>query len=471
MGRWQVAHQLRGAVMPSGAFINGLAPGLSRLAQAIGQQGGAYQSAYDNELQGQSRMAQAISAARANNAKAAQDTAETELLSGRPGQIDEAVALQTGTSLPLINAVRQYARTGQMAMRDLQGPADESGIGPGQAPLVDDSTRSKIAQALARTLPMRTNLKDTNLEDYAKAQGMFREQDLGDQILAGARSAGDVGAAQAALGGKPLYHFDQSGLVGNNFSGALDESSGRARAVTGKETALSRQAAAGAAENYAQAENARAQAEKARSEAATGQRTSHVQVVTDGNGNITLLDKVTGQARPAIGSDGKPMQGKGSSAKLTEDQGKATGWLIQAENAFNNMQAAMAGGSGAEKPGLGDVVGQVPFLGGVGNAITGAKRQQFNQASSSLSEALLRAATGAGVNRDEAIQKVKELTPQIGDGPSVRKQKLDSIPLYLESLKVRAGPGAAPAADVVSNFGPAAAPAAASGGWTYLGKE
>jgi hypothetical protein len=41
----------------------------------------------------------------------------------------------------------------------------------------------------------------------------------------------------------------------------------------------------------------------------------------------------------------------------------------------------------------------------------GADRQKFMQGSSSLSEALLRAATGAGVNKDEAAQKIQELTP------------------------------------------------------------
>ena len=40
------------------------------------------------------------------------------------------------------------------------------------------------------------------------------------------------------------------------------------------------------------------------------------------------------------------------------------------------------------------------------------------------------------------MQKVRELTPQIGDSEAVIKQKKDAIPMYIESLKVRAGPGA-----------------------------
>jgi hypothetical protein len=82
-------------------------------------------------------------------------------------------------------------------------------------------------------------------------------------------------------------------------------------------------------------------------------------------------------------------------------------------------------------------------------------RQKFNQASSSLSESLLRAATGAGVNKDEAVQKVQELTPVFGDSPEVIDQKMRAIPLYIDSLKVRAGPGAPSAEKIVNNKAPA----------------
>lgn len=59
-----------------------------------------------------------------------------------------------------------------------------------------------------------------------------------------------------------------------------------------------------------------------------------------------------------------------------------------------------------------------------------------------MSESLLRAATGAGINKMEAEQKVAELTPQFGDSDAVIKQKMAAIPIYIESLKMRAGPGA-----------------------------
>ena len=170
------------------------------------------------------------------------------------------------------------------------------------------------------------------------------------------------------------------------------------------------------------------------------------------------INMQTGETRP-ITQDGQPLANKGP--KLTEDQGKATGWLVQADNAYKNMMKAIdpaqGGKPSAAAPGLNDVLAAVPSLGateGLANMMRGEQRQAFLQASSSLSEALLRAATGAGVNASEAAQKVAELTPQIGDGPKVRKQKLDAIPLYLESLKVRAGPGAAQLPGIVERGAP-----------------
>lgn len=138
----------------------------------------------------------------------------------------------------------------------------------------------------------------------------------------------------------------------------------------------------------------------------------------------------------------KKTEGGGGAA--TEDERKAAGWLAQATNAYNNMLGAMyqkGKTTGAEKPGFFEAgASTLPFVGeGLAATIRGTDRQKFVQASSSLSEALLRAATGAGVNKDEAKQKLEELTPLFTDDADTRKQKLEAIPVYLESLKARAG--------------------------------
>lgn len=139
----------------------------------------------------------------------------------------------------------------------------------------------------------------------------------------------------------------------------------------------------------------------------------------------------------------KKTEGGGGTA--TEDERKAAGWLAQATNAYNNMLGAMYSKegkrTGAEKPGvIESALGTLPFIGEGSAALArSTDRQKFTQAASSLSEALLRAATGAGVNRDEAKQKLEELTPLFTDDEDTRKQKLEAIPMYLESLKSRAG--------------------------------
>ena len=146
---------------------------------------------------------------------------------------------------------------------------------------------------------------------------------------------------------------------------------------------------------------------------------------------------------------GLPLPSKkteGGSGTATEDERKAAGWLAQATNAYNNMIGAMyqkGKPTGAEVPGkIESALGTLPFVGeslSAGVRGLSGDRQQFTQAASSLSEALLRAATGAGVNKEEAKQKLEELTPLFSDNAETRKQKLEAIPMYLESLKTRAG--------------------------------
>lgn len=211
-------------------------------------------------------------------------------------------------------------------------------------------------------------------------------------------------------------------------------------------------------------------------------------IPVDGVG-LYVGDKKTGTARPVTDPQGQPVA---ANKPLTEDQAKATGWLVQASNAYTNMAKVLSSNPKAARPGVADAVASVPGLGALGNAMRPADRQMFAQGASSLSEALLRAATGAGVNRDEAIQKVQELTPVWGEKPETTQQKLDAIPLYIETLKARAGNGAKTAASVLGNAGvtlpdaptvarpaqprQAAAPAlpkpgTVDGGWVFMGGD
>lgn len=163
-----------------------------------------------------------------------------------------------------------------------------------------------------------------------------------------------------------------------------------------------------------------------------------------------------------------------SAGPATEDERKAAGWYAQADNAWKNMQSVMYGKQPGKdgKPPLKDDVVKPGYLENSAQAfgldqtaqrLRSADRQKFLQGSSSLNEALLRAATGAGMNAYEAKQKADEMTPQLNDKPELIQQKMDSIPVYLESLRSRAG-RAAPKA-------PAGGPKTSSGEVKFLGFE
>jgi len=121
--------------------------------------------------------------------------------------------------------------------------------------------------------------------------------------------------------------------------------------------------------------------------------------------------------------------------KSSEDERKASSWLNQARFAFKNMTEAAKEGDGVDQPGLAEALSPDMLKGGVRSA----SRQKYVQAASSFSEAALRAATGAGITKDEAKQKIEELTPTFWDKESVKEQKYQALLVYLDSLEQRAG--------------------------------
>lgn len=148
---------------------------------------------------------------------------------------------------------------------------------------------------------------------------------------------------------------------------------------------------------------------------------------------------------------------KPAGAAASEDERKAAAWLAQSRNAYQNMVGVLNEDSDADEPGFLETYLPSEEL---ANRSRSGTRQRYVQAASSLGEALLRAATGAGVNRDEAIQKTKELTPQRGDSPEVKRQKMAAIPVYLDALEKRAGRAVPqqPAPEVPPAAQPAAGP-------------
>ena len=135
-----------------------------------------------------------------------------------------------------------------------------------------------------------------------------------------------------------------------------------------------------------------------------------------------------------------PLLPKVSAAQPTEDERKAAGWYAQADNARRNMAGILVLDPTASSPTFKETaLSKVPGWGDeLANSARPENRQMFVQAASSMSEALLRAATGAGINESEAKQKVNELVPILGDKPGVIQQKLDAYDVYMASLRARA---------------------------------
>lgn len=152
------------------------------------------------------------------------------------------------------------------------------------------------------------------------------------------------------------------------------------------------------------------------------------------------INPTTREARPIIqnGAEIGPKRGETS-----EDERKAASWFAQADNAYKNMQQVLAKNQDAASPeALEAIMKTAPKFTGLPsmtNAVLSAERQRFNQAMGALAEAALRAATGAGITKDEAAQKINELTPAYWDKDETKKQKLDSFKIYLDSIKLRAG--------------------------------
>jgi len=427
------------------SFLRGAAPGLGRLAQAVGGGRDAYQDAYTKEEQAQSRIAQAVASQHANQAKADQDNAETSIIQGRPQVFDRTVSARAGVSIPQVQAYKKFQDTGVMPERELPGPADESGIGPGSAPVLDEAMTSKIGQLIGQLAPaLLGNVKDNKPDDLARADQIYGDMGLRDDVLGGRRNAADVGGAQRAIKGGDLFKQSSNGSVIDPFSGEVDQSNPIATATVDLKKAqkvkAERVPAPKAGTKEIDRERAAILAQELHNtreamKTATGPALARLQ-----GDEAAVVSELKRAGVTDLGQLAVPKPGKGAGAP-TEDERKAAGWVAQAQFAFDNMERVLAKDPSASKPNtMAEIAGAVPLVGASAkNALNSASRQEFEQAASSFAEAALRAATGAGVNIEEAKQKIRELTPQWGDKAPVIAQKKAALTVYLDSLKTRAG--------------------------------
>lgn len=435
--------------MPRSTFANtalgGATGGLSRLAQSLAGGAAAQQQGYDAELSQQSKIAQALAqigqsnaAARKYNADADQQAAETALLKQRPGQYADLVATTAGTSLPMVRAVQEAIRTGQPATFDDVGPTpDGSALRSPVAP----EAESRIRQALTRLAPVGLNAKDFKIDDWANAQGQYRNQDLGDDVLAGRRTARDVGQAQAAVAGKPLYNAEANGGVLDLFGGNLATDNPLAQSTLGLQRARSTQA-------YEAADNSRASAAKTRAEQADGtnRRGAKAPAGYRWTADGTSLEAIPGgPADPAT-------KGAKQAKPPTEGQAKALlfGSRMQvADDLFNELASDPKGASqpGGIKRFAEGVGGAIPIIGdslssGLGAATNWTQseaQQQVEQAQRDFINAVLRRESGAAIANSEFANARQQYFPQPGDDPKTLRNKAINRRTAIQGFKAEVG--------------------------------
>lgn len=143
-------------------------------------------------------------------------------------------------------------------------------------------------------------------------------------------------------------------------------------------------------------------------------------------------------------TDRQAAAGAKAGPKTTEDQGKAAGWFVSGRQAMNDMRRVLTEDPKAGDMGFGEraATAVLPRSTGedVANALRSPTRQQFVNAAEAMTDSLLRAATGAGVNYDEAERKRRQLIPQLGDSQAVKEQKLRNYETEMAALAARAGP-------------------------------
>ena len=424
-----------------GRTINGATAGMSKLAQALIGGDSTQQAAADHEMDRRTKMAQALAqidslgaAATAHNAQAALHSAETDVLKRRPDIARTVIAATAGVDGPTLDGYLQKLNTGTAPTVPMGPPDENGGMGAGSMQF-EPATASRMSQALARLLPTLNAAKDIKPDDYAKALGEYRSMDLGDQVLSGQRTAGDVGRAQAAAGGKALFKIAE-GYTGDLFSGASDMSNPVNSAQFGFIGAKTKEQQAAATDRYASARSHDAAAGKYKAE--TDQINGAPKgVLVQTDAGPVFADPRTGQSVPVIGPDGKPAQ-----AKLKDIPPAQNTAIIENAKALANLDdviAEVARTTGIQLDANGKAVrvaGAKPTspnaVGGM-NYIPEAIRQRTDPEGVPLRAKIANIAgqrfhdlSGAAVSVGEAARLVPFI-PSDKDGPGAVLQKLANL--------------------------------------------
>lgn len=180
------------------------------------------------------------------------------------------------------------------------------------------------------------------------------------------------------------------------------------------------------------------------------------------NSDGVLVNSRSGETKAATGAGGKPA----GSPKLTEIQGKATGFASRMEDAestlskFENKvwpsQVAMAGYKS-------DMPSWMPGGQIIGGAITAANKSfnpmvsdeamAYQQAQENWVTANLRLESGAVIGPEEMQKEIQKYFPQPGEPKSIADQKKKARAVAQRAVKAQAGPGQNMIKDIVGPQG------------------
>lgn len=224
--------------MPRTSFASGAMPGIMKAIGGMAKGGQDEKYLHDMvkmDVAG-SQIQHAAAASQAALAQARQHDAEASILEGRPGLYEEQVAMQAGSDIPTVQAIRKMV-AGDPSMQ--MGPPTEGGqMGRVGLP-VDAKTQAGIVTALQRLAPMAFNKRDITPESLAKASGLYADQDREANALGGGMSASEMEnwrRYRLADKGGDRYSANPEGVL-DQFGGALDVSAPSTQAEIGRRRA------------------------------------------------------------------------------------------------------------------------------------------------------------------------------------------------------------------------------------------
>lgn len=170
---------------------------------------------------------------------------------------------------------------------------------------------------------------------------------------------------------------------------------------------------------------------------------------TDANGNTQFVrfNPRTGELSPVAGagtpSASQPNNPFSAGGKFNEGQGKAAGFtdrMLQSEGILSGVN----GQGGVQGQGTSAMQTGLSAIHGVGNYLTSADRQKYEQAKRDFINAQLRRESGAAIAPSEFDSANKQYFPTPGDSPEVIQQKTANRRAAVEAMGREGGPSYKP---------------------------